>query len=131
LQISAGGDTGADDRIGYVNSGDTTIWDLPGAADADGNVKPNDVHDISLALTATGFTITLDSLYTSSEIAFNNSVSDFSYLTLGGHGGEGGGAVRSGHRIDDITVMGTIPEPATLGLLAAFGGALMLIRRIF
>lgn len=56
------------------------------------------------------------------------------YITSGqltGNGVAGFGAVQASVNLDGDTVIVAIPEPATLGLVAAFGGAMLFLRRRF
>jgi len=120
-------------RLGYWDGG-AIVWNLPGAADAEGDFPstitgPNTSLDLSFG--ATGFTISYigpgtNSPWSTSEISYLAG-SDLAYLTFSGKGGSTDNN-RSGFYLDNIAVS-AIPEPGMASLLLGFGALAMLARR--
>ena len=71
------------------------------------------------------------------NLTLNDGTYDLSFQSLGYYTADGAGQVQvvlsagtdSGFTVVDAIAIQTVPEPATLGMVAAFGGAILFIRR--
>ena len=124
--------TGENRRLGIVDGLGTINWDL-------GTTVGNDADDdifaavlepsvtISMALSATGFTLSLDgdNDYTTSEISFNGGT-DLAYLEFTGQSATpSDNATDGGMILDNISVI-SVSEPPYAALLGLGGLTLIL-----